>query len=173
MKTWLALTVAVAALVVAGFVWRQNQALRESRDKYRREWSYVQMKYDELQREDEKRLVRDDVEKGFWKKQAREARGNQWMLLHESQIDHLRRAGLSDPVHQLRTDLMAHRELIPFKGVHGGTMGFYHAEHIALLDDRWVYAWFDDGHMPGSCLLAYEVLPDTTIHWTVIRARLW
>jgi hypothetical protein len=67
---------------------------------------------------------------------------------------------------------MAHPELIPFKGVVGGTMGFYTPEVITILSPSWVFARFDDGHVMGSCLLEYEISPDTTIHWRLIKAQM-
>jgi len=93
-------------------------------------------------------------------------------LLDESQIRTLKKRGLSDPVSQLPVDLMAHPELIPFKGVLGGTMGFYGPEGITILSPSWVFARFEDGHVMGSCLLEYEISPDSTIHWRLIKAKM-
>jgi hypothetical protein len=93
-------------------------------------------------------------------------------LLDEFQIKALKKQGLSDPLTQIPADLMAHPELIPIKGVHGGTMGFTSAEGITVLSPSWVFARFEDGHMMGTCLLEYEISPDATIHWKLIKAQL-
>lgn len=93
-------------------------------------------------------------------------------LLDDFQIKALKKLGLSDPLAQIPADLLAHPELIPFKGVHGGTMGFYSAEGITVLSPSWVFARFEDGHMMGTCLLEYEISPDAAIHWKLIKAQL-
>jgi hypothetical protein len=106
------------------------------------------------------------------RQEARELHGEHTYLLDKFQIKTLKARGLSDPVSQLPVDLMAHPELIPFKGVVGGTMGFYTPEVITILSPSWVFARFDDGHVMGSCLLEYEISPDTTIHWRLIKAQM-
>jgi hypothetical protein len=93
-------------------------------------------------------------------------------LLDDFQIRSLQKMGLSDPLRQIPADLMAHSELIPVKGVHGGTMGFYSTEGITILSPSWVFARFEDGHMMGTCLLEYAISPDTTIHWKLIKAQM-
>ena len=109
-----------------------------------------------------------DDERNFWYEYAQQAQANQWMLLSDWELTHLKEAGLRDPVNQLRNDLVAHPELIQIQGVMGGTMRFY-APEIALLNTRWVFARFDDGHIVGSCLLEYHVAPDGTIQWKVLE----
>lgn len=107
----------------------------------------------------------------FWYSQAIRARENQGMLLGEIEIRVLKRKGLEDPVNELRDDLAAHPELIPYEGVLGGKMQFTR-HSIALLSTQWVYAEFGDGHIAGNCLLEYEVEGDGTITWKVISAGL-
>ena len=77
--------------------------------------------------------------------------------IDSSERDELKQAGLSDPVHDLKADLQLHRELIPYPGVLGGTMGFYSDEDIRILGPRWVFARFEDGHIGGVMLLEYRV----------------
>ena len=67
---------------------------------------------------------------------------------------------------------MQHRELIPYEGVMGGTMGFYSQKDIHILSSRWVLAAFEDGHIGGHMLLEYRVDPGGKIHWRVIVAYL-
>jgi len=90
-------------------------------------------------------------------------------ILSEQDIAELKREGLDNPHRQLRESLMAHRELIPFPGVHGGTMGFYDDKDIILLSSPYVFATFEDGHIGGSMLLEYTVAPGPQIVWK----RLW
>ena len=90
------------------------------------------------------------------------------MLLRDWDLIDLKKAGLRDPVNQLRNDLVAHPELIGIPGGLGGTMRFY-APAVALLNSRWVFARFDDGHSEGSCLLEYHVAKDGTIQWKVLK----
>ncbi len=80
--------------------------------------------------------------------------------------------GLEDPVTQIREDLASRPELIPFESKLGGTMGFYHPEDIVILSRRWVLARFEDGHVTGQIVLAYEVLPGGEIQWRVLDAMM-
>jgi hypothetical protein len=107
----------------------------------------------------------------FWMEECSRAQRNQAMLLDEHEIFTLKQMGLSDPVNDLRRDLHAHPELIPFEGVLGGTMGFVE-DRTALLSRQWVFARFEDGHIAGCCLLSYEVTPGGGISWKVLSAVL-
>ena len=89
-------------------------------------------------------------------------------FLDERQIKNLRKKGLDDPVKDLREDLMEDPDLITQEGVLGGTMGFYFSEGIHVLNERWVLAYFEDGHVGGAMLLRYDVLPGGDIKWEVI-----
>lgn len=84
----------------------------------------------------------------------------------------LERHGIANPEADLTSDLMQHRELIPYEGVMGGTMGFYAKRDIHILSSRWVLAAFEDGHIGGHMLLEYRVDPGGKIIWKVIEAYL-
>ena len=81
-------------------------------------------------------------------------------------------AGPQDRNKQLINDLMKYPELIPYKGVLGGKMGFYQENNIKVLNDRWVFAEFEDGHIGGAMLLEYKVSKDGTITWKVLESDL-
>jgi len=96
------------------------------------------------------------------------------MLELESKLDswkigQLKSKGLSDPLNDIITDLSKHRELIPFKGVLGGTMGFYHPEY-AIVTRNEVFIPFEDGHRGGYMLLKYQVSDEGKISWKVLDA---
>jgi hypothetical protein len=93
-------------------------------------------------------------------------------LLTSWEIMQLKKQGLSNPEEDLASDLMRHRELIPYKGVMGGTMGFYSKNDIHVLTSRWAMAFFEDGHIGGHMLLEYDVSPGGEIQWKVISAYL-
>ena len=149
--------------------------LRDCRRDARLEHGLVQSARDSLvaAREQLKGKNEEEEQSGeLGRQEGQQLHGEHPYLLDEFQIKTLKRRGLSDPVSQLPADLMAHPDLIPFKGVVGGTMGFRAPEDITILSPTWVFARFDDGHVMGSCLLEYEILPDTTIHWKLIKAQL-
>ncbi|RPI73120.1 MAG: hypothetical protein EHM47_06755 [Ignavibacteriales bacterium] len=79
-------------------------------------------------------------------------------------IERLKKKGLSNPVRDIITDLTEHTKLIPYEGVLGGTMRFYDRE-IRILNSKWVFAYFEDGHIAGEMLLEYNVDNDGTINW--------
>jgi len=89
------------------------------------------------------------------------------VFLSPDELSALRRAGLTDPVSQLRSDLEAHGSLIPMKGVLGGKMGFYDRDGVVLLPGGYVYAPAEDGHIMTHAILRYDVTAGT-IRWTLV-----
>ena len=81
------------------------------------------------------------------------------------------------PTHDaVRNDIVADlmergAEIIPLEPVLGGTMGFYNAQDIHILNDRWVYALFEDGHYGGYILLEYTRNADGSLDWSVIAVE--
>ena len=61
--------------------------------------------------------------------------------------------------------------LIPIRAVLGGTMMFSPDENIVLLPSPYVFAEFDDGHIGGTMLLEYTILPGPKIVWKRLWAR--
>jgi hypothetical protein len=113
----------------------------------------------------------DDEQGQYWYQMAQRARASQYMLLDPSEVGDLKSRGLSDPVQQIRQDLLSHPELIPFDGTHGGVMQF-NRDYIGLLSSQWVFARFEDGHVGGQCLLQYRVRTGGRIEWEVLGAYL-
>lgn len=106
-------------------------------------------------------------------KRAEEARAkvsNPGNFLSLDDVRLLTRAGLTDPVSQLRSDLAGHADLVPVKGVYGGTMGFYDRDGVVLLPGRYVYAPAEDGHILVHTVLRYDVKPGGKIEWKMIDA---
>lgn len=83
----------------------------------------------------------------------------------------LRELGLADPETDLRADLARHPDLIPHGGVLGGRQGFHDPKSIVLLPHRWAYAAFDDGHVEGYLLAAWQVQAGGKITWKVIASE--
>lgn len=78
--------------------------------------------------------------------------------------------GLQDPIHDLVQDLMKHSELIPCKGIVGGTPGFYDPKRIAVLSKDHVIADYDDGHVEGTIELSF-IVSNGTVSWTVVHSE--
>jgi hypothetical protein len=93
-------------------------------------------------------------------------------MLSSKEISELREKGLKDPVKDIRADLMKRNELIPYKGVLGGTMRFASEIDIHILSTQWVRAYFEDGHVGGWILLEYQISEEGTILWKVIDSYL-
>jgi hypothetical protein len=89
-------------------------------------------------------------------------------LIHPGELRDLQRQGLSNPISALVDDLRARPDLIGTEGVLGGTMGFRDPEGISILNDRWVFARYDDGHIMGAVLLRYAV-DRGRITWQVVE----
>ncbi len=87
-------------------------------------------------------------------------------LLTSFDIAQMQRRGLEDPVKAIRGDLQNSSDLIEQEGVLGGTMQFYE-DRIYVLTNRWVLAYFDDGHIAGYMWLEYSVNAEGEIAWQV------
>lgn len=75
---------------------------------------------------------------------------------------------ITEPISFLRDRLQDRPDLIPTEAVLGGTMNFYDREAIHVLNDKWVFATFEDGHIMGQILLGYDIDADLEIEWGVI-----
>lgn len=89
-------------------------------------------------------------------------------FLDRKQEEELVKKGLQNPVEDLRDDLVADPGLIITSAVLGGQMGFYLREGIHILNKRWVFAYFEDGHIAGAMLLRYIIDQKGNIEWEVI-----
>ncbi|AHK80226.1 hypothetical protein M911_14895 [Ectothiorhodospira haloalkaliphila] len=90
--------------------------------------------------------------------------------LTQGQERRLRRLGLNQPREDLLNDLVQQPELIDHDPVLGGTL-FFVPDETHVLNDRWVLATFEDGHIRGQMLLEYEVAFGT-IDWRVLDSVL-
>lgn len=93
-------------------------------------------------------------------------------FLDDSEVSDLKKKGLRNPAADLAADLQKHPELIPHKGVLGGTMGFGGTDFIRILSGHWALADFDDGHILGKALLKYSVSRKGKIKWKVVDSYL-
>jgi hypothetical protein len=93
-------------------------------------------------------------------------------FLDPLEMDDLERKGLRDPVMALKSDLLAHPELIPFAPTMGGTMRFTGPASIVLLAGGFAHARFEDGHVGGTCIFEFTVKPTGEIEWKRVAAKL-
>lgn len=61
--------------------------------------------------------------------------------------------GISNPAQYIMQSLQDRTDLIPMEGVLGGNMAFRKME---LLGEKWIIAEFDDGHILGRAIYAYN-----------------
>jgi hypothetical protein len=64
---------------------------------------------------------------------------------------------------RLKQSLMARTDLL------GGRFRIFSPDDVRILNDRWAYAQFEDGHFLQAGLFRYEVVEDGTIRWTLIQ----
>ena len=122
--------------------------------------------------ETEKSLQGEIVEIGN-KLEAADLKLQNLPQLQKFEIEQLKQKGLKDPVMDLKSDLMKRSDLIPYKGVVGGTMGFYSEENIHIISSKWAAAYFNDGHIGGIMLLKYNIQKDGKIRWYVVDSYLY
>ena len=90
--------------------------------------------------------------------------------LDKGDVERLRQLGLKDPAADLRRDLAAHPELIPYHSSEGSFQFF--PEMAILLPGAWVCAYFEDGMVAGHLILRYKVLPGGKIVWVRLDGHL-
>lgn len=71
----------------------------------------------------------------------------------EMLIQKLGFTGFNGEIEDIENDLRMHPELIPYPGVLGGTMGY---AGIRVLSDKWVLAYYEDGHIDGYMMVSYK-----------------
>ncbi len=77
-------------------------------------------------------------------------------------LDEIKRSGVTPD--QLLLDLAAHPEVIPDPAVLGGVMGF---TRVGIVDQRWVYGAYEDGHIAGATIFQWEA-GDSGIAWVPV-----
>ncbi len=78
-------------------------------------------------------------------------------------VDH----GFKTPL-ALLEDLATHDELLPVEGVLGGTMKWW-PEYSVVLNEKYVFGYFEDGHILGYALLKYSFDKDDNLKWQLIN----
>ena len=91
--------------------------------------------------------------------------------MSESDREQLKRLGLKAPEQAVLDDLEKHPELIPFKGVEGGTMFFVPTQSV-VLTPHWVLGHFEDGHIDGVGLFEFGYSKDGRFTWKRLAAVL-
>ncbi len=85
--------------------------------------------------------------------------------LSTSDLTRLQEKGLTNPEATLREDLQSKQNMLLPKGSLGGTMAI---REVKVLSDRYVLAYFEDGHNGGYMLLRFSIEPDKRINWKVL-----
>ena len=85
--------------------------------------------------------------------------------------DDLRKRKIPDPRSWLVESLVSRRDLIPWEGIHGGTMKIYDPSGVWFIGPRWCIAWVEDGHMGGYMLLRFQE-DDGKPQWQLLDSEL-
>lgn len=84
-------------------------------------------------------------------------------------LEILKRKGVDDHTIILK-DLKNQADLIGYEGILGGTMRFI-VEDSKLLNEKYVLAYFEDGHIGGYTLLKYSINKKLDIEWNVLESE--
>jgi len=84
----------------------------------------------------------------------------------------LKKEGRPDPRCWLVKDLLAREDLIPWEGIHGGTMKIYDPSLVWFTGPKWCVAWAEDGHIGGFMLLRFEEGDDEKPRWRLLDSTL-
>ncbi len=82
-------------------------------------------------------------------------------------LEGLSKHGFKTPL-ALLENLATHDELLPVDGVLGGTMKWW-PENSVVLNQKYVFGYFEDGHILGYALLNYSFDEDDTLKWKLVN----
>lgn len=75
---------------------------------------------------------------------------------------------IPNPEEFIKNSLLQNPEIIPLEPVLGGKMEF---RRIEILDEKWVYALYDDGHIQGNALYEYLLNPEGKVEFRLLLSR--
>ena len=73
----------------------------------------------------------------------------------------------AEPENLLRSSLLARQDLIPWKGVLGGTMAIPGPDSIWFFAPAWALAYVEDGHIAGYLLFRFRI-SGNRVTWTLV-----
>ncbi len=73
----------------------------------------------------------------------------------------------AEPESLLRSSLLARQDLIPWKGVLGGTMAIPGPDSIWFFAPAWALAYVEDGHIAGYLLFRFRI-SGNRVTWTLV-----
>ncbi len=103
-------------------------------------------------------------------KDALESKLDVSFTLPDYVLDGLVTRGFKTPL-ALLEELATHDELLPVEGVLGGSMKWW-PEYSVVLNEKYVFGYFEDGHILGYALLKYSFDKDDNLKWQVIDTYL-
>ena len=89
---------------------------------------------------------------------------------YDQQYGRIKRLGINDPVEFVKNDLMENHDLIPNRETPKGPM-YFQKSHIYVLNDKWVIAYYEDGHFDGYLLASYEIDNNKEVTWKVLDRK--
>jgi hypothetical protein len=157
------ITILMVVCLFLGWQWRTAVSFASSPSE-----STVRSKQDESATEmtrlkEENDRLRAEVE--TLRNRLEQAESRPIVVLPDVYVAEMKAKGMQDPVHDLLHDLQQRSDLIPFKGIAGGTMKFY----PWLINRHWVIAGVGDGHIGGWAVLQYEV-ENGVIKWSLLAS---
>lgn len=73
------------------------------------------------------------------------------------------------PIEPVDADARLKQSLMDRPDLLGGRFRIFSAEDVRILNDRWAYAQFEDGHFLQAGLFRYERVDDDRIRWALIQ----
>jgi hypothetical protein len=73
------------------------------------------------------------------------------------------------PIELVDADARLKQSLMDRPDLLGGRFRIFSAEDVRILNDRWAYAQFEDGHFLQAGLFRYERVDDDRIRWALIQ----
>ncbi|WP_134149266.1 hypothetical protein [Flavobacterium sp. 270] len=89
---------------------------------------------------------------------------------YDSEYDNVdfKKKGIKDPEKFITDGLRSKPELIPIKGVLGGTISF---GQIQLLGNKYLIAYYDDGHIEGKSIYQYKLNDSGKLEFKIVGSE--
>ena len=91
-------------------------------------------------------------------------------IWYNSEFDNadFKEKGIKDPEKFITDELRSKPELIPIKGVLGGTISF---GQIQLLGSKYLIAFYDDGHIEGKSIYEYKMNDSGKVEFKIVGSE--
>ncbi|MDO9508550.1 MAG: hypothetical protein Q7I97_04290 [Thermovirgaceae bacterium] len=115
-------------------------------------WRYARMVKENTQLQEKLALTFEELEKA----RARISADMDDEPIPRPDWERLKTKARPDPRAWISASLLSRDDIIPWEGIHGGTMRIYDPSLVWFVGPSWCIVWAEDGHIGGYMLLRFD-----------------